>query len=125
MGRAPKKADTGGRPSGLPLPDPKGALKAFYAGTRLESPVGGFLEVLGVHSLEDGSATVILECSTSSIRFELPIKAATRTEKAKVKQALADGSDPTCPRHGSEQRLFREGSLLVCHLCGIPFGKAA
>ena len=123
MGRAPKHAESE-RAKGLPHPDPKGALKAFYAGQRLESPVGGFLEILGVHSLEGGSAELILECSSSSIRFQLPIKAATRTEKQKVKQALAEGDDPWCPRHGEAKRLYREGILLVCHACGVPFGKA-
>ena len=123
MGRAPKHAASG-RANGLPHPDPKGALKAFYAGQRLESPVGGFLEILGVHGLEDGSAKLILECSSSSIRFELPIKGATRTEKQKVKQALAEDADPFCPRHGETERLQREGISLVCGACGIPYGKA-
>lgn len=124
MGRAPKKVDQRKRSGGLPLPDPKGALKSFYAGTRLASPMGGYLELLGVHPLDDGSAKLILECNTSSLRFELPIRAATRTEKTKVKQALAQGEDPFCPRHGPAQRLAREGSQLVCPLCGVRFGKA-
>ena len=123
MGRIAKKA-TGPGPSGLALPDPKGTAKLFYAGQRMESPVGGVLEILGVHALEDGSARVILECNASSIRFELPIKAATRGEKTKVKEMIAEGVDPTCPRHGGETRLHREGRSLVCHRCGIPFGKA-
>ena len=86
--------------------------------------MGGYLEILGVYALDDGSARLILECNTSSIRFDLPIRAATRTEKTKVKQSLAEGLDPHCPRHGAQQRLFRERSLLVCPLCGVPFGKA-
>ena len=108
----------------LPLPDPKRSLKAFLAGVRMASPVGGFLEVLRVQPSDDGSAKVILECSTSSIRFEMPIKKATRTERAKVKQSLSVGEDPNCPRHGEGHRLTRAGLSLYCGACGIPFGKA-
>lgn len=124
MGRVPKQSEPARRQEVLPLPEPKAALRAYYASNRLESPMGGYLEVLGVHPLEDGSAKVILECSTSSLRFELPIPAATRTEKAKVKQALADGVDPSCPRHAREIRLSREGRQLVCQRCGVAFGRA-
>ncbi len=108
----------------LPLPEAKGSLKAFYAGARMASPVGGFLEVLRVHPSDDGSAKVILECSTSSLRFEMPIKKATRTERAKIKQSLSEGADPDCPRHGEGHRLTRAGNSLYCGACGIPFGKA-
>lgn len=123
MGGSPKKSGQKGS-YGLPLPDSKSVLKSFYAGNRMDSPLGGFLEVLGIHALDDGSAAAILECSTSSIRFELPITAATRTERAKVKAMLSEGIDPTCPRHGAEQRLFRERAQWVCPLCEVPFGKA-
>ena len=124
MGRAPRRDVKEEAPPGMPLPDPKKSLKAYYAGARLESPMGGYLEVLGVHSEDDGSARVILECSASSLRFELPIKRATRTEKAKVKKSLEEGRDPSCPRHGEDQRLARVGAYLVCAPCGVRFGKA-
>ena len=74
---------------------------------------------------DDGTGRAILECSTSSLRFELTIKKATRTEKQKVKEAQAAGSDPTCPRHGSDQRLSRLGSYWFCPQCGVRYGRAS
>ncbi len=88
------------------------------------SPVGGVLEVLRVQRVGDGSAKLILECNSSSLRYELPIKKATRTEKTKVKQSLLEGIDPTCPRHGESRRLTRVGPTLVCPACGVTFGRA-
>jgi hypothetical protein len=124
MKRAPRHNETEEAAGGLALPDPKTTLKAYYAGNRMESPVGGVLEVLRVQPVEDGSAKLLLECNSSSLRYELPIKKATRTEKTKVKQRLLDGIDPTCPRHGEGWRLTRVGPTLVCPACGVPFGKA-
>jgi len=114
----------GNESGALPLQDPKTTLKAFYAGTQMPSPLGGVLVVLGVHSKDDGSALMVLECNSSSLRYHLPIKKATRTERTKVKQAIESGADPTCPRHGDRQRLVRAGIRFVCGVCGIPFGKA-
>jgi hypothetical protein len=125
MGRAPRQEPPPGGASGLALPDAKGTLKAYYAGARMMSPMGGVLMVLGLQRVGDGSSRLILECNTSSLRYELPIRAATRTEKSKVKQALEAGADPTCPRHGRGQRLVRAGAYLVCPACGIPFQKAS
>ena len=109
----------------IPLPADKELLKAFYSGHRLLSPLGGNLELLAVREGDDGTGRAILECSTSSLRFELTVKKATRTEKQKVKKAQTDGSDPTCPRHGSEQRLSRLGPSWFCPQCGVRYGKAS
>ncbi len=107
----------------LPLDDPKGLLKAFYAGRRLPSPMGGFLEPLGVRPADGGAAVALFECSASSLRYELEIPKATRTERKKVRDAQGDGDDPDCPRHGPGNRLARAGKDLVCPLCGIAYGK--
>ena len=108
---------------GLQVPKPKQTLAAYYAGSRMPSPLGGVLQVLGVRPLADGSARLILECDSSSLRYEVPIKKATRTEKTRVKEALQANTDPTCPRHGDRHRLKRIGPRLVCPDCGIAYGK--
>lgn len=107
----------------LQLDNEKQLLKQYYAGQQIESPNGGFLIRLGVRPREDGAATAIFECNTSWIRYELVIRKATRTERKKVKDALASGEDPVCPRHGSAARLVRAGKELVCRDCGIAYGK--
>jgi hypothetical protein len=124
MTRASRNSVPSEATGGLALPDPKATLKAYYAGSRMGSPVGGVLEVLRVQRVGDGSAKLILECNSSSLRYELPIKKATRTEKTKVKQSLLEGIDPTCPRHGESRRLTRVGPTLVCPACGVTFGRA-
>ena len=70
----------------IPLPADKDLLKTFYSGHRLPSPLGGHLELLAVREGDDGTGRAILECSTSSLRFELTVKKATRTEKQRVKE---------------------------------------
>ena len=107
----------------LQLGNAKQLLKLYYAGNQMESPNGGFLILLGVRSLDGGSAVGIFECSVSSLRYELPIPKATRTERKIVKDALAVGRDPECPRHGPETPLKRAGKEIVCGSCGIPFAK--
>ena len=108
----------------LELPDQRVQLKRYYQGARMPSPVGGFLEPLRVRTENDGSGTLILECSASSLRFVLPIPAATRGERRTIKESQADGNDPTCPRHDPSQWLNRVGPYLVCPLCGVRYGRA-
>jgi hypothetical protein len=104
----------------------KQLLRRHYAGQRLASPMGGFLEPLRVRSEDDGSGTALFECSTSSLRFALPIPKATRTERQKVKGQQDAGEDPTCPRHDDPpRRLQRVGSHLVCPACGVRYGRPA
>jgi len=108
----------------IPLPRSKKTLEIYYAGKRLESPLGGFLDVLGNRGWKDGKGRVLFECNTSSLRFVLVIPKATKTEKAAVKEALEAGDDLFCPRHGADQRLSKSGKDWICPLCGVSYGKS-
>lgn len=99
-------------------------LKSYYAGSRLESPMGGFLDPIGVKGTEDGSGIALFECTTSSLRFVLEIPKASRADKDKVKKQMDAGEDPFCPRHGPISRLQRVGDQMTCPRCGVPFRKA-
>lgn len=107
----------------LRLDNEKELLKRYYAGQQIESPNGGFLMLLGLRHDDDG-VVAIFECSATSMRYEVPIPRATRTERKKVKDVLDAGDDPDCPRHGTGVRLVRAGRDLVCRSCGIPYGRA-
>lgn len=107
----------------IPVPEPKKLQKLYYSGHQLPSPQGGFLEPLRVRPDANRSASVIFECNTSSLRYSLPIPAATRTERRKVKELQDEGTDPHCPRHGPGVRLARVGAELICPLCGVAFAK--
>ena len=108
----------------LPLGDEKQLLIGYYAGQRLESPNDGFLILLAVTPQDDGKAVALFECSASSLRYQLVIPRATRTERKNVRDVLGAGEDPDCPRHGSGQRLVRMGKDLVCNMCGVAFARA-
>jgi hypothetical protein len=110
--------------SPISLPREKKLLQKYYAGERLPSPMGGQLDILGVREGEGGTGHVLLECNTSSLRFVLVIPKATRAEKAKVKEWVAEGDDPYCPRHGFDHPLSKSGKELVCALCAVGFGKS-
>ena len=107
----------------LRLDNEKQLLKQYYGGQQIESPNGGFLMLLGIRQGDDG-ATAIFECSATSMRYEVPIPKATRTERKKVKEEVDAGGDPDCPRHGPGTRLVRAGRDLVCSRCGVAYGKA-
>jgi hypothetical protein len=114
-----------GSPSNpIPLAKSKKLLEKYYSGRRLESPMGGKLDVLGIREGEDKAGRVLLECNTSSLRFVLVIPKATRTERAKIKEAIEAGDDLFCPRHGTDQRLSKSGKDWICSLCGVAFGKS-
>lgn len=108
----------------LQLDNEKQLLNKYYAGHQMESPNGGFLILLGVRHADDGSAVGIFECSVSSLRYELVIPKATRTERKKVRDSIDAGDDPDCPRHGHGTRLVRAGKDLVCMACGVAYAKA-
>lgn len=111
---------------GMPLKGDKAFMKQYYAGARLESPLGGTLHLLRIRPEADGSGTVLFECSVSSIRYELRIPKATRTDKARVKEQQDAGRDPHCPRHvDPSEKLIRSGEYLACALCGVRYGKPA
>jgi hypothetical protein len=109
----------------IPLPKEKKILKAYYAGERLSSPMGGQLDLLGVREGEGGVGRVLLECNVSSLRYVLTVPKANRAERAKVKEAIEAGDELFCPRHGGYQRLAKSGKNWVCQQCGVAFGKWA
>jgi hypothetical protein len=122
--KTPAVAGAGSPGNPIPLPKEKKVLQAYYGGDRLQSPMGGQLDLLGVREGEGGTGRVLLECNVSSLRFVLTIPKATRAEKATIQEAIDTGDDLTCPRHGSYQRLTKSGKNWVCNLCGVVYGKS-
>ncbi len=108
----------------LPAKEEETLRQLYYAGAQLPSPMGGFLEVLHVQSEEDGSGIVIFECLSSSLRFRLPLKAATRTERKKVRDRMDAEMELECPRHEEGRRLQRVGRNLICTACGVRYARA-
>lgn len=124
MDRNPGAQAPAGSPANpIPLARDKKVLRRYYAGERLRSPLGGYLDVLGIREGEGGNGQVLLECNASSLRFVLVVPKATRAEAAKVKEALDAKDDPVCPRHGPYQRLSRSGRHWVCPLCGVAYAR--
>ena len=107
----------------LQIEKAKQLLKQYYTGQRMESPNGGFLILLGVRPQEGGAAVGVFECSVSSLRYEIVIPKATRTERMLVRVVLQQGGDPGCPRHGPDFRLVRAGKNLVCSRCGVAYAR--
>jgi len=118
------EAPAGSPTNPIPLPKSKKILERYYRGKRLESPLGGFLDVLGIREGKDGIGRVLFECNTSSLRFVLKIPKATKVERASIKEALEAGDDLFCPRHGFDQRLSKSGKNWICPLCGVSYGKS-
>jgi hypothetical protein len=106
----------------LRVDNEKQALKHYYAGQQIPSPNEGFLLLLGIRP-DDKGAVAIFECSATSMRYEIPIPKATRTERKKVRELLDDGEDPDCPRHGLGHRLVRANKDLVCIHCGVAYAR--
>jgi hypothetical protein len=126
MEKRPTVQSSPGSPKNpIPLEGGKKVLQAYYAGERLRSPFGGQLHVLGVREGEGGAGKVLLECNVSSLRYLLAVPRATPKERQKVREALEAGEEPTCPRHGSYQRLGKSGKNWVCPLCGVAYGKSS
>ncbi|MBI4539818.1 MAG: hypothetical protein HY704_09965 [Gemmatimonadetes bacterium] len=100
-------------------------LKRYYADQSLVCTVGcgGRLERVRVQRAGVEGGKALFECQSCSLRYELVVPKATRTERRKVKEALDDGREPECPRHGAGQRLGRIGRDLVCSLCGVAYGR--
>jgi len=100
-------------------------LEQYYTGQRMESPQGGTLHLLRIRPEADGSGTVLMECSVSSLRYEIQVPKATRTETTRIKAQQKEGRDPTCPRHTDPlEKLLRSGEMLVCPKCGVRYGKS-
>ena len=107
----------------LTLPDQDLLLSLYYDGGRLPSPSGGFLMVLGVQPKADGSGSVLLECTSSSLPYRMSVPKATRAERKKVRDLIDEGGDPKCPRHQGEL-LTRIRHDLACPRCGVRYAKA-
>ena len=107
----------------LTLPDEDGLLRIYYDGGRLPSPSGGFLMVLGVQPENEGSGSILLECTSSSLRYQMRVPKATRSERKKVRDMIDERIDPKCPRHEG-QLLTRTRRDLACSRCGVRYAKA-
>ena len=107
----------------LILPDEDSLLRLYYDGGRLPSPSGGFLIVLGVRPEDEGSGSILLECTSSSLRYRMSVPKATRSERKKVRTLIDEGGDPKCPRHQGEI-LVRIRHDLACSSCGVRYAKA-
>ncbi len=107
----------------LTLPDEDGLLCIYYGGGRLPSPSGGFLMVLGVRPEDEGSGSILLECTSSSLRYQMSVPKATRSERKKVRAMIDEGGDPKCPRHQG-QLLVRIRHDFSCPRCGVRYAKA-
>jgi hypothetical protein len=114
------EAESGQR---LSLADEDSLLCLYYDGGRLPSPSGGFLMVLGVQPEADGSGSVFLECTSSSLQYRMSVPKATRAERKKVRDLIDEGRDPECPRHQA-QFLTRIRHDLACPKCGVRYAKA-
>ena len=107
----------------LTLSDEDSLLRLYYDGGRLPSPSGGFLMVLGVQPKDEGSGSILLECTSSSLRYQMNVPKATRSERKKVRAMIDEGGDPKCPRHQG-QFLVRIRHDLACASCGVRYAKA-
>ena len=107
----------------LTLSDEESLLRLYYDGGRLPSPSGGFLMVLGVQPKDEGSGSILLECTSSSLRYQMNVPKATRSERKKVRAMIDEGGDPKCPRHQG-QFLVRIRHDLACASCGVRYAKA-
>ena len=106
----------------LTLSDEGGLLGLYYEGGRLPSPSGGFLMVLGVRPEDEGSGSILLECTSSSLRYQMRVPKATRSERKKVPDMIDEGIDPKCPRHEG-QLLTRIRHDLACPKCGVRYAR--
>ena len=117
------EAPAGSPSNPIHLPRSQKVLEAYYGGKRLESPLGGQLDVLGVREGNNATGRVLLECNASSLRYVLIIPKATPEEKARVEKALEAGEDLYCPRHGPGRPLAKSGKSWHCPRCGVVFLK--
>ena len=93
------------------------------SGRQVPSPMGGFLEALGVREEKNGTSTVLFECKTSALRFQLPLRISTWRERRKVRLQSDEDLDPLCPRGELGPSLVRRGKDFFCPQCSIMFGR--
>jgi hypothetical protein len=110
-------------PEAIRLENQEELRERYYEGAQVPSPMDGFLEPVRVRYGGAGDGTVLFDCLSSSLRFELTIPRATRTERRKVREMLDRGEDPVCPRHGRGTSLIRNDRDLVCPECGVRFAR--
>ena len=93
------------------------------SGRQVPSPMGGFLMDLGVRQELDGTSTILFECKTSALRYQLPLRISTWRERRKVRVQAEEGLDPLCPRGELGPPLVRRGKDFFCPRCNIMFGR--
>ena len=125
---APKAPAPKTKPSrvgfGVPeLPEPRRMERLHCAGRQVPSPVGGFVMPLGVRQEEDRTSTILFECKTSALRYELPMRVSGWRERRKVRIQVEEGLDPLCPRAELGPPLVRRGKDYYCPRCNIWFGR--
>ena len=109
---------------GVPeLPEAKRMERLHCAGRQVPSPVGGFVMALGVRQEEDRTSTILFECKTSALRYELPMRVSGWRERRKVRIQVEEGLDPLCPRAELGPPLVRRGKDFYCPRCNIWFGR--
>lgn len=100
------------------------AERLHCSGRQVPSPMGGFLVDLGVRAEANGTSTVLFECKTSALRYELPLRISTWRERRKVKGQVEEGLDPMCPRGGKlGPPLVRREKDWYCPRCSLMFGR--
>ena len=99
------------------------AERLHCSGRQVPSPMGGFLMELGNRAEPDGTSTILFECKTSALRFELPLRISTWRERRKVRIQTEQGLDPQCPRGASGPALVRRGMHFHCPRCNLMFGR--
>lgn len=116
----PKPARVG---FGVPVLDDARAMERLYCSDRqLPSPMGGSLAYMGVRAEASHGSTVLFECTRSALRFELPMRGSSWRERRKVKDQVADGLEPLCPRAALGPALQRREDQWYCPRCNIKFG---
>lgn len=93
------------------------------SGRQVPSPMGGFLMALGVRQEQGGTSTILFECKTSALRYQLPLRISTWRERRKVRIQAEEGLDPLCPRGELGPPLVRRGKDFFCPRCSIMFGR--
>jgi len=126
--KSPKKTEARPKPPPVgfgveELADVKKMERLHCSGRQVPSPMGGFLMDLGVRQEPDGTSTILFECKTSALRYQLPLRISTWRERRKVRVQADEGLDPLCPRGELGPPLVRRGKDFFCPRCNIMFGR--
>lgn len=85
--------------------------------------MGDFLVELGVRSEPNRTSTVLFECKTSTLRYQMPLRRSTWRERRNVRMQAEEGVEPMCPRAELGPRLVRRGQDWYCPRCNLMFGR--